>query len=147
MVAASQRPIICCSVIISSDGFSTSALIWANVARESAIENVEVLSSSGYWLRASLSIPLIYSLAPFDRDNIRAIPTIPIDAAKDIRMVLAFFDHRFESDSMKAVMKDIDGFLCFSGFFLGSSSLTSSGSNGSESSVTCPSLRCTTLVA
>ena len=78
-------------------------------------------------------------------DKISAIPMMPMDPAKDVRMVLAFFVLRLLKLRDREVKKDMEAFPMFrcSGFF----SPASSTKNGSVSAWILPSRRRTILVA
>ena len=45
-----------------------------------------------------------------ERERISPIPTMPMEAAKATRVVLAFLERRLDTDSESAVRKDMDGF-------------------------------------
>ena len=64
----------------------------------------------GYSDNVSSSIVWIYVLTPFDKDNIRAIPIIPIEPAKDVKKVLPFFVFKLLKLRDSDVSKDIDVF-------------------------------------
>ena len=48
---------------------------------------------------------------PLERDNISAMPMMPMDPAKEVRMVRPFLVIRLLRDREKAVKKDMEGFF------------------------------------
>ena len=72
-----------------------------------------------------------------DSDRISAIPMLPMEPAKAVRIVRPFFVSRLFRLRPRAVKKDMDVFFCVSG--TGADSV--SGSNGAESEMICPSSR------
>ena len=84
-------------------------------------------------------------MTPFERARINAIPIIPIDPAKEVRRVLAFFVLKLLKLSDSAVRRDIEDFpifLCSGGARFSSSTIYSSVSERIF-----PSFRLTILVA
>ena len=73
------------------------------------------------------------------------LPIIPIEPAKEVRIVLAFFVFRLLKLSERAVRKDMEAFPMF--LCCGSARLSFSGSKGSESDLILPSRSATILVA
>ena len=73
------------------------------------------------------------------------MPMMPMEPAKDVRRVLAFFVFRLLKLRDKAVRNDIDAFPIF--LWEGASMDSSSTSKGSESSWIFPSLTLTIRVA
>ena len=68
---------------------------------------------SGYCESVCASILSMYVLTPFDIDNIKAIPIIPIDPAKATSMVLAFLVQRLLKLRARAVKKLMEAFPRF----------------------------------
>ncbi len=60
----------------------------------------------------------MYPVNPFDTAKTKATPTIPIEPAKEVRMVLVFFVNKFFKLSIKAVKKLIDDFSFLVLFFV-----------------------------
>ena len=100
---------------------------------------------NGYSDMVFSSMSSMYLFTPWDRAKIMAIPIIPIDPAKDTRIVLAFLVFRLLKLSDKAVRKDMEDlpiFLC-----TGTGTSSSGISYGSESSRSFPSFTLTIRVA
>ena len=81
----------------------------------------------------------MYELRPLDSAMMSAMPMMPMDPAKEVRMVLALFVPRLLSDRDRAVSGDMRVFFIFTP--LSSLPPALSGSNGSLSPVIMPSLR------
>ena len=100
------------------------SVVFGSMSNE-LISTPELCICSGYSDRVSSSTELIYVFTPFDNDNISAIPIIPIEPAKDVKIVLPFFVLKLLKLSDSEVKNDIvvfPSFLC-TGFFCLSSSI------------------------
>lgn len=55
----------------------------------------------------------MYLFTPVERDNISAMPIIPIEPAKEVSRVLAFFVFKLLKLKDNAVRNDMEDFPCF----------------------------------
>ena len=106
---------------------------------------VVLVICNGYSDMVFSSISSMYLFTPCDSDKIMAMPMIPIEPAKDTRIVRAFLVFKLlklRDSAVKNDIEDLPMFLC-----TGSGASPSGISYGSESSRSLPSFTLTIRVA
>ena len=130
--------------VISPSAAGSQVSVWTIIMDIKEIDERSIVR--GYCESVCRSVLLIYSLTPFESDKISAMPMMPMEPAKATRMVLAFLVLKLLKLNESAVRNPIEALPRF--LWTGVMALASaSGSNGSLSSVMCPSLSLTILVA